>query len=908
MTTPPAPSVINPDVPPPPRPIASAPPGDRSLSPDNSVGAPNKRSRIVATDDMEVETTTTTTTTTTSGPVSGLVSIIPSGLPVNKVTIITQSQTANASLDSSIHAHPLPASTVSSTNDKGKSVAFDVPVRQPSPNSNAAAIKSSSSRFHAAAYLHDAPVAFKEKFTTNRTMCDEVDRALSRYSSYGSRARCEGSGNNKRILVSFFVQEDHSACVQSHTQVRQAFSRYSNVVKCKLTTRNHYYNAHIQFADASSVTQFEDIWAIICLENSLRVCPASYLKSQRDSRREHVAILAGIPKNIKEADLTDIASQVNAKAINIPLSYNSYKPKPYAYFNFASFENLEAAKELTITFRGKGLSWHSPNEARELCHNDRSSSGSRSRSRSDSRSRGRNSSDRVNNTTQSGPSSSAARGSVNSSRRQPTRPHNKDKVKDVNQQDSSSNSGSTPPSSSQKTSSIPPEIIKEIREQILAISQQLRSLDERVEALEYSITDHTYRIGELEAMMNYDDSSPHNAESSYQPESYTHQGCGWDNEPYHNENNNSFSPIQQGSNPSIMDESPDASFSALDPKSVLARRHAHLPVRMDLGNSPNDAQLRQEILSFCSRHWHHIILGGDLNANFDKFVNHISNEEIRSPSHTLFRFLFTHQFDDLCALDSSTSLPLPTFVSASSGQLSRLDYLWTSPDFLATHLWSRVADTLDNFNSDHMLLISFFDFLTIKDMRTPSYLKQQARYRTVYNFHAALPDQKTLFTTEVDVGLKSTHTLDMNENLNRLWHRFKTALLNAARSAFPKQVISLNKTKKTPVELEPYQHISHKLDHYIRSLYNIFTISELYGSWNRFYFSFCPLFLELFSDRSDLINQLPVPDSLYSSFVLSNLSLKTYLNKVKALLQPVQRPISAKLKLGFNNYKQDTIS
>ncbi|CAB4409636.1 unnamed protein product [Rhizophagus irregularis] len=256
--------------------------------------------------------------------------------------------------------------------------------------------------------------------------------------------------------------------------------------------------------------------------------------------------------------------------------------------------------------------------------------------------------------------------------------------------------------------------------------------------------------------------------------------------------------------------------------------------------------------------------GGDLNANFDKFVNHISNEEIRSPSHTLFRFLFTHQFDDLCALDSSTSLPLPTFVSASSGQLSRLDYLWTSPDFLATHLWSRVADTLDNFNSDHMLLISFFDFLTIKDMRTPSYLKQQARYRTVYNFHAALPDQKTLFTTEVDVGLKSTHTLDMNENLNRLWHRFKTALLNAARSAFPKQVISLNKTKKTPVELEPYQHISHKLDHYIRSLYNIFTISELYGSWNRFYFSFCPLFLELFSDRSDLINQLPVPDSLYS--------------------------------------------
>ncbi|PKY56865.1 hypothetical protein RhiirA4_477467 [Rhizophagus irregularis] len=102
--------------------------------------------------------------------------------------------------------------------------------------------------------------------------------------------------------------------------------------------------------------------------------------------------------------------------------------------------------------------------------------------------------------------------------------------------------------------------------------------------------------------MNYDDPSPHNNESSYQPESYSHQDCGWDNESYPNENDNSFSPIQQGSNPSIMDESPDASFSALDPKSVLSRRHAHLPIRMDLSNSPNDAHLRQEIISVSTTH------------------------------------------------------------------------------------------------------------------------------------------------------------------------------------------------------------------------------------------------------------------------------------------------------------------
>ncbi|EXX62751.1 hypothetical protein RirG_158840 [Rhizophagus irregularis DAOM 197198w] len=161
------------------------------------------------------------------------------------------------------------------------------------------------------------------------------------------------------LTFSFFLNE---------TQIRQAFSRYGNAVKCKLTTRNYYYNAHVQFSNTSSITQFDDIWVIICLSNSLCICPASYSKTQRDIRREHVAIFAGIPKNIKEADLLKIALHVNAKAINIPLSYNSYKPKPYAYLNFSSFESLKAAKELTIAFRNKGLSWHSPNEAKNLCH------------------------------------------------------------------------------------------------------------------------------------------------------------------------------------------------------------------------------------------------------------------------------------------------------------------------------------------------------------------------------------------------------------------------------------------------------------------------------------------------------------------------------------------------------------
>jgi hypothetical protein len=331
----------------------------------------------------------------------------------------------------------------------------------------------------------------------------------------------------------------------------------------------------------------------------------------------------------------EIACQVNAKAINIPLSYNSYKPKPYAYFDFSSFENLEAAKELTVAFKGKGLTWHSPNEARELCHvcgrhgcspskcsprpakktNDRlnklytrfnaspkrgrsdsqqnrSSSRSRSRSRSNSRSRGRGPSNHSNNISQSGPSFSG----------QYIRPQNKDKAKDINRQGSNDNSSFTSSSVSQNRTSIPPDVIKELKDQILEISRHLRSLDERVEALEYSITDHTYCIGELEAMMNYDDPSPHHDESSYQPEPYTHQDCGWDNEPYHDKNDNSFLSIQQGLVHSLIDDSPDVSFSSLDPRTILSRRHVKLPDRLNYAIPPKDTQIRNEILSVSTTH------------------------------------------------------------------------------------------------------------------------------------------------------------------------------------------------------------------------------------------------------------------------------------------------------------------
>ncbi|GET62832.1 RNA-directed DNA polymerase from mobile element jockey-like [Rhizophagus irregularis DAOM 181602=DAOM 197198] len=637
--------------------------------------APNKRSRIVTDDAMNVDITSPSASAPT------LTSTVPSGLPVNKVQVFTSPQNTTTpveTVDVSIHAP-------TNTNGKGKTVAFDVPERRPSPDGNAAAIKSAPSRYYAAAYLRDAPDAFKTKFTTNRSMCDEVDCSLSHYSSYGTRARCDGSGDNKKILVFFFDQHDFTDCVSSpradlldlvfshyspadaklsdemkslfvtdiplfltETQVRQAFSRYGTVVKCKLTPKKHYYNGHIQFTCADAVTQFNDIWAIICLGNSLRVCPASFSKSQRDSRREHVAILAGIPKNIKEADLLEIATQVNAKALNVLLSINSYKPKPYVYLNFSSFESLEAAKEMTVAFRGKGLTWHSPNDAQTLCHvcgrpgcspsicnprttrKSRDNSNSHSRSRSNSRSRNNNSSSfRSNN----------SNNNSNSSRPNTSRSSNRPNNNNNNPRNNENSSGPTQPphrphpiisttptsSSDNPAPTLPQHVIDELKAQIKEIANTLHTLEETVSWMNDTITSHEYRLSELESMMNYDapgDSELHSPQDAHEHYNHSYDN-GWDDAPTQDTNSGFNLPPHTSS--SLMDVSPDASFSALDPSSVLSKRHVPLPASRPTNIAPDasTSRLQSEIFN-----GFHLPTSAKLDTNS---LNNPSSSSLPSP-------------------------------------------------------------------------------------------------------------------------------------------------------------------------------------------------------------------------------------------------------------------------------------
>ncbi|CAG8750082.1 22135_t:CDS:2, partial [Rhizophagus irregularis] len=101
-----------------------------------------------------------------------------------------------------------------------------------------------------------------------------------------------------------------------------------------------------------------------------------------------------------------------------------------------------------------------------------------------------------------------------------------------------------------------------------------------------------------------------------------------------------------------------------------------LPGRQDIfiiGNNKSISECHSTLVSCitaaCSA-GAHVLLGGDLNAEFDCYLKNLSNPTISSSTHPL---------------------------SSSSKHLSRLNYLWTSPAFPAAYLWSHVLDSSDTF-------------------------------------------------------------------------------------------------------------------------------------------------------------------------------------------------------------------
>ncbi|GBB98044.1 hypothetical protein RclHR1_31210001 [Rhizophagus clarus] len=281
---------------------------------------------------------------------------------------------ASNSLNASMHARTTTsASPLNASPDKA--TADDSPVDQipiPSPT-----FSFDRNDYQAAAAPNSAPKTLKN-FPTNKALIDAVNNTfLEMYESYTGKARMTGSGDSKRLVIHFQTAAARDACVVTDIpffltkdNVISYFKKFGNIASCRVYSRKNakVQQARIVYDSAQSIARFDSQWAVYCFSTCLRVTPCHYTVDQKSSRRAFVATLTQLPPNTKDIDLAPLIRELGARAVNIPLSLNSYKPKRWAYITFPSQELMDAAMEQLIGYQGHTLQWNLPDDTNKLCH------------------------------------------------------------------------------------------------------------------------------------------------------------------------------------------------------------------------------------------------------------------------------------------------------------------------------------------------------------------------------------------------------------------------------------------------------------------------------------------------------------------------------------------------------------
>ncbi|GBB85353.1 hypothetical protein RclHR1_11900003 [Rhizophagus clarus] len=148
------------------------------------------------------------------------------------------------------------------------------------------------------------------------------------------------------------------------------FKKFGNITSCRVYSRRNakVQQARIVYDSAHSIARFDTQWAVYCFSTCLWMTLYHYTVDQKSSYHEFVATLTQLPPNTKDIDLAPLTRDLGAKAVNVPLSLNSYKSKRWAYVTFNSQETMDAAMEQIIGFRGHTLQWNLPDNINKLCH------------------------------------------------------------------------------------------------------------------------------------------------------------------------------------------------------------------------------------------------------------------------------------------------------------------------------------------------------------------------------------------------------------------------------------------------------------------------------------------------------------------------------------------------------------
>ena len=185
---------------------------------------------------------------------------------------------------------------------------------------------------------------------------------------------------------------------------------------------------------------------------------------------------------------------------------------------------------------------------------------------------------------------------------------------------------------------------------------------------------------------------------------------------------------------------------------------------------------------------YHILIMGDFNANLEQFYHSISKYNKGRWQYTLFHYLQQHRFTDLQLMFSEDQTnPGPTFTSPQNGVTTRIDAIFTSPNFPFTPLYCHTRKSF-LYLTDHFIVAAYFQPIKSKKAHHDRRLRTK---RKVYNINSMEEVDWQAFTNYSEkyykeYNYKKYEVLTSNKKtLNVLWTKLKELLITTVNKTVP---------------------------------------------------------------------------------------------------------------------------
>jgi len=136
---------------------------------------------------------------------------------------------------------------------------------------------------------------------------------------------------------------------------------FDKVTSIKYQVRSLYYQCIVTFASATTNTKFG--WSLIYGKNAFRCYPSNLTKEQFEHRRKFGLKLTNLPKGTSAFELLDIVKEAKGLTCFIPRRQDehTYQKERFAYVQFKSETDMNAALPTAYKFKGRAIYWVTAN-------------------------------------------------------------------------------------------------------------------------------------------------------------------------------------------------------------------------------------------------------------------------------------------------------------------------------------------------------------------------------------------------------------------------------------------------------------------------------------------------------------------------------------------------------------------